>query len=61
MPLHMVRHGGDDAETRLRVLAAPQTRVLLASSPSLKAEGAGKTGWPHAPGAPAQKIAREAR
>ena len=24
-------------------------------------EGAGKAGWPHAPGAPAQKIARRAR
>ena len=30
-------------------------------SPSTNAEGAGKAGWPHAPGAPAQKIARRAR
>ena len=30
-------------------------------SPSTNAEGAGKAGWPHAPGAPAQKIFARAR
>ena len=30
-------------------------------SPSANAEGAGKAGWPHAPGAPAQKIFARAR
>jgi hypothetical protein len=51
----IVKHG-----TSIHILAAAFARVLLTSSPSFKTEGAGKAGWPHAPGAPRKKL-REKR
>src|SRR5581483_1919523 len=56
-----LRHYCDGRRTRIHIPATHDARALHLAFALSKIEGAGKAGWPHAPGACAQKELREAR